>query len=191
MISVNVVEIEKDLIRLNKLLNEYETTYQTLFNELNSSSFFWKDGYSEKFMQVLPKERAKITSNYANMVDLRNIYSYIMEQYGSIGDKIAINEDYRGNILEKFNKLISELSSIISQYNHLNTSFCPTERTIINSEKSRWTKVYNQLNAEKEIIKELFDKIEKIEFQIITKLSKITENNVEDFSPEHYFYIGG
>ena len=135
MITVDSHEIEKDLLQINKLLNEYELTYQTLFKELNSSSFFWKDGYSDDFNEAMPREREKNKSYFISLNEVKDVYEYICSQYKTIGRKIKVNEEYRGSLLEKMNNLMSEISTIISSYNRLDTSFCPSEATIINNHK--------------------------------------------------------
>ena len=186
MIFVNTAELGKDLVQINKLLNQYELTYQTLYRELNSSSFFWKDGYSILFSEVLPKEREKNNSYYLSLCDIKNIYTYIQEQYGLIGQKIEINEKYRDSILEKMNNLLNAIITIQSDYNHLDTSFCPSERTIINNQKEILKKIYNNLLIEKNKIKELFNKLEKIEANINTKISKLSLDHISEFNPNIY-----
>ena len=190
MIFVDSLEIEKDLLQINKLLNEYELTYQTLFKELNSSSFFWQDGYSTKFNEAIPHEKEKNKSYFISLNEVKDIYCYILDQYKVIGKKIKINEDFRDNILEKMNNMMSELSTIISLYNRLNVSFCPSEATIINNHKKRLTKVYNRINEEKIKIKDIFNKIEKIEIQVNTKLSKILLDRIEEFDTTLYLEAG-
>lgn len=190
MITVDSHEIEKDLLQINKLLNEYELTYQTLFKELSSSSFFWNDGYSTRFNDAMPKEREKNKSYFNSLTEVKDIYTYIGNQYKTIGRKIKINEDYRGNLLEKMNNLLSEISTIVSAYNGLDTSFCPAEASIINNEKKRLTKIYDRINDEKTKLKELFDKLERIENQINTSISKVLLDRIEEFETENYLGVG-
>lgn len=190
MISVDSHEIEKDLLQINKLLNEYELTYQTLFKELSSSSFFWRDGYSTLFNEAMPREREKNKSYFISLNEVKDVYSYICNQYKTIGRKIKINEDYRGNLLEKMNNLMSEISTIISAYNRLDTSFCPSEATIIKSHKKRLTKLYDRMSEEKIKLKDLFDKIEKIENQVNTYISKIMLDRIEEFEIAPYLELG-
>lgn len=186
MISVNTIELEKDLIQINKLLNQYELTYQTLYKELNSSSFFWQDGYSILFNEVLPKEREKNNSYYLNLCDIKNIYTYIHEQYGLIGQNIEVNEKYRDSILEKMNNLLNAITTIQSEYNHLDTSFCPNERNIIKNHKETLNTIYNNLKIEKNKIKDLFNRLEKIEININTQISKLSLDYIEEFNPDIY-----
>lgn len=186
MISVNTAELEKDLVQINKLLNQYELTYQTLYKELNSSSFFWNDGYSALFNEALPKEREKNNSYYLSLCDIKNIYTYIQEQYGLIGQKIEINEKYRDSILEKMNNLLNAIITIQSDYNHLDTSFCPSESTIINNHKEDLKKIYTNLKMEKNKIKDLFNRLEKIEININTQISKLSLDYIVEFNPDIY-----
>ena len=190
MISVDSHEIEKDLLQINKLLNEYELTYQTLFKELSSSSFFWNDGYSTRFIEAMPREREKNKSYFTSLNEVKDIYTYILNQYKVIGKKIKVNEEYRGSLLEKMNNLMSELSTIISSYNRLDTSFCPSEATVINNHKKRLTKLYDRMNEEKIKLKDLFDKLEKIENQVNTNLSKIMLDRIEEFEIAPYLEVG-
>lgn len=186
MIFVNTAELEKDLVQINKLLNQYELTYQTLYRELNSSSFFWKDGNSILFNEALPKEREKNNSYYLSLCEVKNIYTYIQEQYGLIGQTIEINEKYRDSILEKMNNLLNAIISIQNDYNHLDTSFCPSERSIINNQKETLKNIYNSLIIEKNKIEELFNKLEKIETNINIQISKLSLEYISEFNPNIY-----
>ncbi len=186
MISVNTIELEKDLVQINKLLNQYELTYQTLYKELNSSSFFWQDGYSVLFKEALPKEREKNRLYYLSLCDVKNIYTYLYEQYETIGHTIEVNEKYRDSLLEKMNNLINDIASIHNDYNHLDTSFCPSERSIINNHKEVLRSIHSQLKNEKSKLKDIFNKIEKIERNVNTKITKLMIDHVEDFNPDLY-----
>lgn len=190
MIIVDVQEIEKDLLQLNKLLNEYELTYQTLFKELGSSSFFWEDGFSMLFNEAMPKEREKNKSYYISLNEVKNIYTYIHSQYKQIAQKIKVNEEYRGNLLEKMNNLSSELSTIISSYNGLDTSFCHAEATIINRQKNKLKKLYDQISEEKIKLKDLFNKLEVIENQVNKKISQIKFDRIDEFEIAQYLEVG-
>lgn len=186
MINVNSSEIEKELMYLNKLITEYEDNYLSLFRELNSSSLFWKDGKSELFFDTIPKEKIKNDNYYQEIKNVQNIYTYILEQYKKIGNKINIDLNYQEAILKRFDKIILELENIKSLYEHLDTSFCIEEKGIILNELKDITQIIEIIKDEKNRIKNLLEKIESIEMEISTQINKIKITYIKDYEIDNY-----
>ncbi len=186
MISINSFEIEKELIYLNKLLEEYESNYLMLFKELNSSSFFWKDGKSDLFYKNVPKEFEKNKNYYDEIKSIKDFYNIILEKYHKIGDKIEIEMSSQESIIEKFNKTIELSNDILSSYKHLDLSFCEEEREIINEYKNELKELIIKLKEEKNKIKNLFNKIEDIENQINEKIVSLKITYFKELEFESY-----
>lgn len=186
MISINSFEIEKELIYLNKLLEEYENNYLMIFKELNSSSFFWKDGKADLFYKEIPKELEKNRNYYQEIKSVKDLYNFILEKYKQIGDKISIDLNSQESILEKFNNIIELSKEILSSYKHLDTSFCEEEKQIINDYKETLKSLITSLIEEKNKIKDLFNNVEDIESQINEKLANIKITYFKELEIDSY-----
>lgn len=186
MININSSEIEKELIYLKKLLKEYEENFILLFKELESSSLFWKDGKSELFFDVLPKEKIKCNNYYQELTNIEEIYTYILEQYKSIGNKVNVDLTYQESIISKFNKIINNLEYIKTLYEHLDISFCTEEKGIIIKEKSELENIIDLIKSEKKEIKKLLETIEKIELEITVKINSLKTTYIKEFEIDNY-----
>ena len=68
---------------------------------------------------------------------------------------------------------MSSIVSVIDYYDIIDTSFCPAEANILNSQKNEMIQVEKEFFKIKQDVKSIFEKIDKIEKTINSKLNSI------------------
>ena len=194
MISVLVVKVDdllNELSSLNAVINNYEENYKAIFKELDNSKSFWNDGYAKSFYNDEIIENYQNKEHNSNIRSLEKIYKYIIEKYQEIGNKIEIELSYRDNILENFNKRISDIRDIINQYKGIDTYYCPKERNVIENQIKDLRATITTIRQSKEEYKNLFDKVETIEKNIRERLAKIEVYPIKELKEDKYFNLEG
>ncbi|MBQ4030610.1 MAG: hypothetical protein II625_02535 [Bacilli bacterium] len=187
MLEVNTKELEQEVDLLRQLIEDYERNYMLLFKELSDTSFNWKDdAYSKKFFNDLKFEKSTEIEYINSLKSTYKVYEYIKNKYEQIGSKIRFDINERDNILAKFNKCIDETNEIIVLYEHLDTSFCPGERGLINNQIKRLNNLRNKYSTTKDKVKSKMDKIIEIEKEIKRKISAYSIPRVKDFNTNQY-----
>lgn len=194
MISVLVVKVDdllNELSSLNAVINNYEENYKAIFKELDNSKSFWNDGYAKSFYNDEIIENYQNKEHNSNIRSLEKIYKYIIEKYQEIGSKIEIELSYRDNILENFNKRISDIRDIINQYKGIDTYYCPKERNVIENQIKDLRATITAIRQSKEEYKNLFDKVETIEKNIRERLARIEVYPIKELKEDKYFNLEG
>ena len=186
---VRVDNMRTQLNLLNKTLVNYEEDYRNFYNELNNASSYWQDPHAEKFFNNAKLEELKAKNTIEEITSLRDVYTYFVEKYENLGNRISFDLDKKEDCLLKLEKTLNQMEEIVRSYEQLNTSFCPSIGKKLNDEKQVVIKEIKNLQAIKEKIKETFLAIEEIEKNIYQKLSKIGFEVVKEANLREF--IGG
>lgn len=166
-------QLKNEIIKFNRLLEEYEENSLNLYNEISLSSFFWRDPHAQKFYDMVSDEKEKVRKNILSLRQLQDVYEYLIEQYESFGKKVQYDLSKKQNILSSYDKVIEKTHFILKQYSAIYLQFLNREAYIIEQEKNSIEKTYTQLVQSREIVKKSFVKIEEIEKETYHLLSKI------------------
>ncbi len=187
MLKIVTEDIESEVFRLKKLIEDYEENFVKLFMELSDASFLWKeDAHAKAFFNDLKYEKATEQEYYLSLLKMYEVFEYISKKYQSIGKKIAVNIEERDNILAKFNTCIEQASDIMSHYKSLDTSFCPQEKQLINNQIIRLKNLIIKYRNTKTKVKNLIDRIIDIEKEVRNKMSKFSIAKVDELSIKNY-----
>lgn len=185
-IDINTQEINKELNDLKTIKEEYEDTFRTIFNTLSNSSFFWNDNIAISFYNELENQKIKNEKEIENINSKIEVFTYIYDNYQTLGNKIKCNLESMDYIIEKLNSILNRIQNIIYQYNSLNTSFCPYERNYLINERKKLQSNYTKVTEIKTKIVNSYNKIIEIEREVSNKLSKIDNIRIEEFNEYNY-----
>ena len=186
MVNIDVLMLEDTLKMLNNTIADYEEVNRNIFNTLKQSSFFWNDGVARNFFDSLDNQQNNDMMVINNLKENKELISYMVNSYLVIGKKIKCNLNSKDTISSKIKEILQDISSTLSIYNRLDTSFCPYERNLLNKEKNNLIQVYNSLNTMFSEITKSFNKIEEIEKNVNSKIEKLNDYVVEKFSYDEY-----
>ncbi len=170
---VNVANMRTKLNLIVNSLNSLYADYLDYYNELNGVTLNWQDPIAFKYFDNVKREQLKFKVMQEEFSSLKEIYQYFVSKYSELGDKVFYVLENKDSCINKLNNFIEKIRNIINNYDRLDTSFCSTERRLLEKEKQKLNKVISDMEQEKEILKTIFHKIENIESQIKVKLSKI------------------
>ena len=170
-IKLEKLEVENN--KLKQLLNEYESNYLNIYNELESTSFIWQGEESNDFNHKVETDKIKLKNTYEELKQLDSVYNYLINDYQSIGQDIFFDMDKISGLNDYFDKTLTSIVSVIDYYDILDTSFCPAEASIIDRQKNEIGQAEKDLFKVKQDTKSTFDKIDKIERTVNSKLSGV------------------
>lgn len=185
MIKVNVDKLKDELRELNTLINDYETNYYNLYNELKNVSNFWKDDKSVKFFSNIDVEKLQVGKLEDEIEDIRNIYNYLIDKYNCIGNDIKIDMDLRDDISLQFDKLLEIIYDGIDNFKSLDFEYCNSIANDVYSNIDNLIYVSNLIVSLKSKVNKKFNLCEEIEKNINLKITKINveilkENDIND-----------
>ena len=167
MNEVDVVNLRQVVDNYNKLIDKYQNYYLNLYNEIKNSRLYWIDPHALRFYQAKDLEKHKIDVSYEELVNLKDLYSYIVNKYSNLGNYISFNLNNRDSLLSKFNNYINTLSNILSNYNRLDYSFASSDiQYQINAQKNNLNRMINLAKDSQNKIKNTCAKIKEIEDKI-------------------------
>ena len=187
MIKINVESMEKELISLNKIIESYEQNCLNLFNEINFSYVYWKDPIALKYYNQISKEKENTIKFLYNLKNTTKLYTYIINSYKEIGQKITYYLENKDKIISYLNKITNQYQNIISEYDNLDTSFLNmNEKNKIFSLKNQISRAYQKYeNIKNNIIKQM-KKIEDTESKIKHNLNKYDSMHIDTFDFQEY-----
>lgn len=173
--EINVLALEKENERLTKSIDSFYDNVLNIYNELNWASGCWNDFHAGLFFTNVNSEKIKINNTYNELKSLNDVYTYLIEQYKSIGNKIKVNLEGKDRVINKFNNYREKINELLTLYNNMDLGFCSgsTLANKIYKQKQELLKIKEKLIQDKEKIKDIFEKIEEIEKDVNLKLSKI------------------
>lgn len=186
METINISNVQKEVIQLNNLIEDYELNFLNLYNEVNKTSNYWKDAHAKAFYKDLDIQKIKVSNTIDELKKVKDIYKYVQEKYETLGQKIDFNLNYKTKVLNNLNDYIDQIKIIINNYEALDLSFCPYEARYIRNQLQKLRNHKNNLIKYKSKVEKKFNYIEEIEKNIKTQISKIQieilqENDISKF----------
>ena len=167
MNSVDVNGLKQTINRYNALIDRYQNYYLNFYNEIKNSKLYWVDPHALRFYEAKDIEKQKIDISYEELVNFRDLYSYIVRRYESIGNYISFNLNNRESLMSRFSSYINSLNNILNNYNRLDYSFASSYiQNQINSQKNNLNRMINTARETQNNIRRLCDQIKDIEDRI-------------------------
>ncbi|MBP3460853.1 MAG: hypothetical protein J6K21_00385 [Bacilli bacterium] len=172
--KINVQNLKNDLLKLNKLIEDYENNYLNIYKEMSQISFFWNDAISKKFFKELELEKIKIMDNINEIKELKSIYFLIVEKYEKLGNNIKVNLKNKDSVLSLINRYYNKVNEIFQYYSNLNLYNIDYKiQNSIYNEKLKVKEILKNIEHIKDEFKDKMNTIEQIEISIKNKINSI------------------
>ncbi len=190
MLKIYVSKLSEQSKELKNLVDQYEETAMTIFQEISNAEFSWHDDNSGDFFDGVSSYKAKLKAFIEDLENTSKKYEQIVESANKIkkgAEVLYCNQNYRTSVRSSFDNSISHVNSIRSQLNNLSTYFCTyNERQTIRNEIGRLDGIASRLNGSKKYVDDLFGKLIALENEISTKLSKIDITKIGTYEFERF-----
>ena len=174
MININLEDLKINIYNLKKLIREYEIIKLNLFNQLKNSCISWQDNNSLKFEDALVSEKNETELLIDNIKLQTNIFMKLYNSYSKIGNLIKINLNNKQEILYLVNDLILKVKYIEKQVNGIDSN-------MVYNLKFKLKNIKNNLYLLKKFIKNLYKRIEEIEYNLGVDLDKLEKIKINMF----------
>lgn len=187
MININVRDMREELKKLDSCINEYNDIHRSLFQTLSIATDNWKDSNSIVFNEKIYKQKNNSEKIFNEVKDRRNLFSYILTSYETIGNDIKFDLNIKNDINNEFDFAISKLRDSINHYNNAydygvgNYSSGIAGIMAIDCNCSEVEKLIQKIESVKSEINNIFNRLEYIEQQISNKIEQLEIVNVEYF----------
>lgn len=180
--KIDLKELQLKIDSIDKTINEYESNILNLYNQLLSTSIYWKDKRSLKFNEKVTLDKKQANIKLLELKSTEETLKYIISKYENIGQKIKF--DLKGK--EKINKLLDDyilqLEKILDQYEQIDLSHFNELRVKLTKQELVLKELKNNMKTIKDNINEKFNKLEEIELQIAQRLNKIKIEYIKEAS---------
>lgn len=180
--KIDLKELQLRIDSIDKTINEYESNILNLYNQLLSTSIYWKDKRSLKFNEKVTLDKKQANIKLLELKSTEETLKYIISKYENIGQKIKF--DLKGK--EKINKLLDDyilqLEKILDQYEQIDLSHFNELRVKLTKQELVLKELKNNMKTIKDNINEKFNKLEEIELQIAQRLKKIKIEYIKEAS---------
>ena len=171
--DINIEKLKGDLRELNNLIEDYESIYYNLYNELSNCSIFWKDNNSNIFFDNVSKEKLAVNEVITEFKQITDLYNYLVNKYSEFGNKIKFNIKLKNDILSEFDNYLNNIYDILDDFKNLTFRFDSTISDNIYKDMDKLVDITNILVGLKSRIKKHFNEFEEIEKEVSLKISKI------------------
>lgn len=171
--DINIEKLKGDLRELSTLIEDYESIYYNLYNELSNCSIFWNDNNSIIFFDNVSTEKLAVNETITEFKQIMEIYNYLLNKYSEFGRKIKIDTTKKNDILRNFDNYIDHIKDILNSFNNLSFRFDRTISDNIYRDINKLNDIINILYSLKNKIKKHFNAFEEIEREVTLKISKI------------------
>ena len=165
--------LQVEIKKLQQLIESYDHLYLNLYNQLLSASFFWQSEKAAGFFENIEKEKLSVKLAMDELVALQNIYSYLLEKYQKLGQRIGCQLNSKDMILARFDRCLDQISQVIDEYHQLSVSFCPQEASYLYKQQTRLYHAKEKLKEIRQRVKATFEAIEIIEQTVKSKISQL------------------
>ena len=182
MVEVNVLELKKELMNLNKIVEEYEKNNLNLFNEIKNISFYWNDKTAINFIEQMKSEEYESKSIIKDLLSKENLLSYIYEEYIDIGKKIKYNVSDSKKTIKLIDEYIEILNDIALSFSTLNIVKENKNAYEVEEITEKLNAIKNTLVNTKGQIVRLSKKIERIEDIVMNKINNLEKIVISEFN---------
>lgn len=184
--NINIEKLKINLSELNKLIEDYEKIYYSLYNELSNCSGFWQDNNATLFFEDVNIEKLSVERAIIEFKEIADLYNYLVNKYIEFGNKIKFDLKLKDEILVKFDRYLGSIYDILDEFRRLDFEFYNDIKGNIYSDIDKLMDVSNILVSLKSDVKKKFNKFEEIEKEVSLRISKINveilkENDISQF----------
>lgn len=175
--KLNNTEINIEIDKINKIIEEYNSNVDNLKNEYQN--LMWDTPEKGTFDNKINDDFKKIEYLKLNIQTVIELYEDISNKYSNIGNKIKCNFDYENKINEMFIANEELLDNIINLYNQIDVDFDEKISTIINKQLIEINNQKNILESTKNNIKSIFKRLKELDQTIKKKVDEIELLNIK------------
>ena len=157
--KINISNLNTEVKKLTKLIEEYEDTYLNLYNELSSNQVYWNDDISKNFNENIRLEKIQVRTSIDELTNIKNIYEEIIFKYEKIGTKLEVIPKTKNTILTKLDNYLTKLHQILETYNEIDTTKKSKEILSINTHINKFKKMESEISTLRRNIKEKYELI--------------------------------
>ncbi|MBR1376443.1 MAG: hypothetical protein IJ565_01380 [Bacilli bacterium] len=188
MNEIKVDKLKDEVVKLNKLIDDYEDNYLNMYHEIMNSNSDWIDGNSITFFSEKDLEKQKRELGVDELKNVSNIYQYIASSYETLANNIKYDLDKKNTINSEINEYIKKINSIIRDYSNLSTKYVDSSiRIAINNEITKLRKTKSKAKILRNTLEEIFNNIEEIEKNVNSKISQIKIDIITQNNPERFY----
>ena len=182
MNKIKINDLNKQIVVVDRLINEYEDVLLNLFHQLKESCMNWQDGNSKLFEEKIFSEKLESNVMFNKLCDYNYIYTFIYDNYKNLGKKIEFNLNNKMSLINNYNSIIDEFVDILNEFDNIDNSFYYSEyNKIKNLKYSLMNEKYTFINLKNNII-QILDNIDIIEKEVSSKISKLNNIDVKEFN---------
>lgn len=185
MISVDVEKLNKITNEVNPHIDSYEETLMNLFSKLKDATTDWYDPVSVAFDEAMITENNDSQNFFSEVKLRRDIIPYTSDLYSNLGRKINCDFNNKEYLINTLNNCISECTSIINEFNRIDSSFYYSEYYIILNQKTKVVDARAKLRKLKEKLTGKFQKIAEYEEDISSKIDELEPFKVMEFDTNY------
>lgn len=186
IIEVNIEELNKNIMMLSSLINEYEEIKLNLFNQLKDSTLNWRDGNSIEFENEIYLEKQDSELFLETIKTKKELFDLVYNRYQEIAKKIKCNLNNKSTLMSVLDTCYNSATEAINSFNSLDRSLSCPELGDADSQKRVIIEVRSKIGDVKRETINLLDKIDNIEKEINEKTNALEEIKINDFD----YYLG-
>ena len=183
---INVENLKVEIIRLNKLINNYEENVLNFYNEISYASNYWQDNTFDVLRKSINMEKLQFIDTISELSNIKSIYEEVIKKYERFGNKLDINIGAMDNILRDFDKYLYKVRELIIEYEEIDVNYLGKEKILLSKHLTKLKEnEVNMLELKKKLIG-YYKMIEEIESKISLIISKseiklLQENDINKF----------
>lgn len=186
IIEVNIEELNKNIMVLSSLINEYEEIKLNLFNQLKDSTLNWHDGNSLNFESKIYVEKQDSDLFLEEIKSKKALFSLVYSKYQEIAKKIRCNLNNKNSLISVLNACYNSATDAINSFNSLERGISCPELNDADNQRNVIIGVRNKLSDIKRETTNLLNKIDNIEKEIHNKINTLEDIKINDFD----YYLG-
>ena len=168
--------IELELKKLNKYINEYNNNVYDVFYELEKLSSYWKDNDYFLFQEKNCIDKKNSLLLVKNLQEVSELYRSACDIYFNNDIyKINYNDENKKQVINKVNNCIEELNVIKNDINNTYIPYDFTYKNEIINLKNNVIKDIKDVDDYKNNLNKFINEINKNEIELLTIINKIDE----------------
>ncbi len=178
MININVSKLNDVISDYSVLVDRIKKNNDNIIGNFYLMKKNWNDNRINAMSSNFNKEKVKYVGLQEDIVSQLYIYRFISSKYGELGNKVKCNLDGKGLIYYKLDNIISQLNTVMWQFNNLgDISFYPNS-AIIFEYRDDLKNIIDSFSNIRDRIKSKFDYVSSIESTVSEKLRDLKIENI-------------